>query len=336
VTSPNSPTGRDDGPTAQEILARAKGLVQPYLDAAVERVSPELRPALEHHLAGGGKYVRAGLTLVSAAACGADEKVAIDGAVAIELIHNFSLIHDDIIDRDAERRHRRSVWAVYGDGAAIIAGDALSTLAFQLLLEPPTAERVEAARRLAEATQEMIKGQADDMAGEGRASLSVEECLAMADGKTGALLSCAAALGAILSGADEATVDALADYGRSLGLAFQAVDDVLGVWGEPGVTGKPIGSDLRRHKKTLPISIAFAKGVDVYGLLDAPRDRELDDAEVARATELLEGCGAREDTMDVGDRQLRAALESLDRAALEDGSRAELAVIARYVIGRDQ
>ena len=192
VHEPNSP------PPA---LQRAADLVIPAIDDTVARLSDELRAPVMHHLAGGGKRVRAALVLLSAAAAGADEKVGIVGAVAIELIHNFSLLHDDIIDEDRERRHRSTAWAEFGVGRAIVAGDALATLALQILLEEPTPERVAATVSLAAATQAMIAGQADDMAFESRTTVSVEECIAMEQGKTGALLACAAALGATLAGA---------------------------------------------------------------------------------------------------------------------------------------
>ena len=291
---------------------------------------------MSQHLAGGGKFVRAGLTLASAAAAGADEAVGVVGAVAIELVHNFSLVHDDIIDGDLERRHRPTLWAEHGVGHAIIAGDALATLAFQVLLEEPTAERVRAAGRLAEATQAMIAGQAEDMASELRALLSVEECLHMEAGKTGALLSCAVAIGAMLAGAPASTVDALADFGRHLGIAFQAVDDVLGIWGEPSVTGKPVGNDLRQHKKSLPIAIALAQGTDLPVGLGPLLESDLTDAEVEKVTLLLEQCGARQETLAIGELQLRAALESLERVPLALGPSSELAAIARYVTERDR
>ncbi len=254
-----NPNELNSSEVASATLARAALLVAPALEDAVERLSPSLHAPVRHHLAGGGKRVRAALSLVSAAAAGAAEEVGVLGAVAIELVHNFSLIHDDIIDEDAERRHRSTVWSEYGVGSAIIAGDALATLALQVLLDEPTPERVLAARRLVEATQLMIAGQADDMAFESRPSVTVEECLAMERGKTSALLSCAVSLGAILAGAPDATVQALGEFGSHLGTAFQAVDDLLGVWGEPSRTGKPVGSDLFQHKKTLPVSFALAR-----------------------------------------------------------------------------
>ena len=336
MTLTNSRSRQDGDPVATEVLARARTVVQPALNAAASRLAPELRAALEHHLAGGGKYVRAGLALLSAGAAGGDEQVGVVGAVAMELIHNYSLIHDDIIDGDVERRHRRTLWAEFGVGPAIIAGDAMSILAFQLLLEDPTNARVRATGLLSEATQAMITGQAEDMASELRPSLSVDECLKMEAGKTGALLSCSASIGAVLAQAPVAIVDALADYGRHLGVAFQAVDDVLGIWGESNVTGKPVGSDLRQHKKSLPISIAGEKGVDVYGSLASPLGQDLSEREISGALAMLEECGARQETMDIGATHLRLALEALDRAPLAPGPRRELAVIARYVIERDQ
>ncbi len=336
MTAISSPAHSDSALMAAESLTRARSLVTPAIEAAVLRLCPDLRPAVCEHLAGGGKFVRAGLTLVSAAAAGADESAGIVGAVAIELVHNFSLVHDDIIDGDLERRHRPTLWAEHGVGHAIIAGDALATLAFQVLLEEPTAERVRAAERLAGATQAMIAGQAEDMASELRASLSVEECLHMEAGKTGALLSCAVAIGAILAGAPAATVDALADFGRHLGIAFQAVDDVLGIWGEPSVTGKPVGNDLRQHKKSLPIAIALSRGADLPTGLCSLLERDLTEAEVAKATLLLDQCGARQETLAIGELQLRAALASLERVPLALGPSSELAAIARYVTERDR
>jgi geranylgeranyl diphosphate synthase type I len=336
MTAISSPARRDTAVLAAESLTRARSVVRPALDAAVLRLCPALRPAVRDHLAGGGKFVRAGITLASAAAAGADDCAAVAGAVAIELVHNFSLVHDDIIDGDLERRHRPTVWAEHGVGHAIIAGDALATLAFQVLLEDPTPERVRAAGRLGEATQDMISGQAEDMASELRASLSVEECLHMEAGKTGALLSCAASMGALLAGAPVPVVDALADFGRHLGIAFQAIDDVLGIWGEPSVTGKPVGNDLRQHKKSLPVAIALARGADLPAGLGSLLERELTEAEISRATLLLEQCGARQETLAIGELQLRAALVSLERVPLEPGPRSELAAIARYVTERDR
>jgi geranylgeranyl diphosphate synthase type I len=317
-------------------LARAVTLVAPELERAVNRISPALQDPVRHHLAGGGKRVRAALVLVSAAACGAPESVGIPGAVAIELVHNFSLLHDDIIDGDRERRHRPTVWAAFGTGPAIIAGDALATLSVEVLLEEVTPARVSAVRTLVAATQHMISGQAEDMAFETRSSVSVEECLAMEAGKTGALLSAATAMGAILADADADVVDALSDFGAHVGMGFQAVDDLLGIWGEVDQIGKPVGSDLYAHKKSLPVVAALAASNGRRTELAELLTSDLTSEDVALATRLIEETGAREEVKAVADRHFEAALASLGRADLAAGPAGELAEIARFVTERDR
>jgi geranylgeranyl diphosphate synthase type I len=311
-------------------------LVAPHLDRAVSRLAPALQAPVRHHLDGGGKRVRAALVLVAAAACGAEESAGLPGAVAIELVHNFSLLHDDIIDGDRERRHRPTVWAVYGEGTAIIAGDALANLAVEVLLEDPMPARVAATRLLSAATAQMIAGQADDMAFEARASVSVEECLAMEAGKTGALLSAATAMGARLAEAPEEAVEALAAFGAHVGVAFQAVDDLLGIWGEPEHTGKPVGSDLYSHKKSLPVVTALHRANGRRPELEAYLTRELNPADVAAATRLIEETGAKEEAQAVADDHFEAALAALGSVDLVPGPAAELADIARYVTERDR
>lgn len=254
-----------------EILARTRDMIGPAMVAAVDRLDPDTRLQVSYHLgwtdaagrpisAPTGKGIRPALALLSAAAAWSDPGIGIPGAVAVELIHNFSLIHDDIIDGDIERHHRPTVWSVFGVGSAIIAGDALETLAHQVLLEAPESAGAAASAALAEGTAAMIAGQAMDVAFEKRRNVSVEECMAMCAAKTGALLGCAASIGAVLAGAPPATVGALRDFGGQLGLAFQAVDDLLGIWGDPATTGKPAGNDLRQRKKSMPVVAALAAG----------------------------------------------------------------------------
>jgi geranylgeranyl diphosphate synthase type I len=317
-------------------LDRARELVDVPLFNAVARLSPELQPPVQHHLGGGGKHVRAAVALVAAEACGASVEAAVPGAVAIELVHNFSLLHDDVIDGDRQRRHRSTVWAEFGVGAAIIAGDALAVLAMEVLLEHPNPYAPRAAIELARGTQAMIDGQADDIAFESRPLVSVEECLRMGERKTGALLSCAAALGAILAGAPEASVQAMRDYGRHLGIAFQAVDDLLGIWGDPSVTGKPVGSDLRQHKKTLPVVAAIAAADGLAGEIVALLRGRLSDRDVATAAQFVDRYGGREAAMETAEQHLAAALEALNRTPLVPAPAMELAEIASFVVGRDR
>jgi geranylgeranyl diphosphate synthase type I len=324
-------SGRDC--SAQAALTRVGALVRPALDAAVGRLQPELREPALHHLAGGGKGVRAGLAVIGAVAAGGTESDGVPGAVAVELIHNYSLVHDDIIDNDKERRHRPTVWATYGVGRAIVVGDALANLAVQVLLEQPAPTRVRAALLLADATAQMIAGQADDMAFEHREVVSAEETLAMEEGKTGALLGCASSIGAVLAGADDTTVNALALFGQRLGLAFQAVDDVLGIWGDTATTGKPVGSDLLAHKKSLPVVVAAAKGGrELQTLLGGP----VAEGDLARAVALIEATGAREEVMAIASRSLDEAMDALESVPLVGAAKDELAAIARFVTERDR
>ena len=330
------------------VLDRARATVAPALRRAVGRLPAELRVPAEYHLgwvdvdgqpveSSGGKHVRAALALLSAAAVGADEMVAVPGAVAIELVHNFSLLHDDVIDVDRERRHRPTVWATFGVGHAITAGDALSTLAMRVLLEERTPQSVQAALLLADGTTQMIAGETVDIIFETRDDVTWDECLEMSSAKTGALLACAASLGAVLAGAPDEQVAHLGQYGLHLGLAFQAVDDILGIWGEPAATGKPVWSDLRQQKKTLPITAALARAdghaADLRALLAASRH---DEEAAARAAELIEKFGGRDATEHAAGDHLDAALDALRAADTVASVAAELTELAHFVVDRQK
>ena len=340
-----------------EVLARAKTLVAPGLRRAIDSLSPEMRPVATYHFgwtdaAGaesggdGGKGIRPALAVLSAEAVGADAGYGVPGGVAVELVHNFSLIHDDVIDEDAERRHRPTVWALFGIGRAVIVGDALLALAQQVVLDPELlglspevghdpASAVRGARRIADATTAMIAGQALDMAFESVPSVDVDGCLAMEAGKTGALLGCAASIGAVLAGAPAESVTALEHFGVELGLAFQAIDDLLGIWGDPSATGKPAWSDLRQHKKTLPVAAALAAGGAAAEELSALLSgAELDELEVARAADLVERCGGRVIAQEEAERRLTSALDSLAGASLVPSAQEELAGLAQFVVDR--
>lgn len=326
------------GPVAEPpVLREMSALVRPAIDRAVAWLDPAVRAPVDHHLAGRGKGVRASLALLGALACGGTVEDAMPGAVAVELVHNFSLVHDDVIDDDVERRHRPTVWSVFGVGPAIIAGDALSTLAVQVLVEHPGPGRPAAVAALGRATQAMIAGQALDMAYEARPAVSLEECLAMVRGKTAAMLACATELGAILAGAPDPAVRALHDFGMHLGTAFQAVDDVLGIWGDPAATGKPVGSDLVQRKKSIPVAAVLdrcdpATAGDIARRLAGP----LDDGEVAALSAELEDRGGRAAAMALAVTHLAAAVHALGQVPLHPGPSAALADVARFVVARDR
>lgn len=254
-----------------ELLERGRHLAEPELRKAVARLAPPMDTVASYHFGwidahgepvdgDGGKAVRPALTMLSAAAAGVAPEVGIPGAVAVELVHNFSLLHDDLMDGDEQRRHRDTVWKVHGPAQAILVGDALFALANEVLLELGTAEAARAAARLTAASRKLIDGQAQDISFETRDRVTVAECLEMEGNKTGALLACAVSIGAVLGGADDRTADALEAFGHHLGLAYQAVDDLLGIWGDPETTGKQTWSDLRQRKKSLPVAAALEAG----------------------------------------------------------------------------
>ena len=333
--------------TSPSALGRAREVLAPALQECLGRLSPEVGRVVGYHFGltdaegrpsggDGGKAVRPALALLSAEAAGAPTEVGLPGALAVELVHNFSLLHDDVMDHDLERRHRPTAWALFGVGQAIVTGDALMVLAQDLLLEPPSEERSRAAVALSRATAAMIAGQAEDLSFESRLDVSIEECRAMSAHKTGALLSCAASIGAILAGAEPAVVDALAAFGLHLGLSFQAVDDVLGIWGDPEVTGKPAAGDLLAHKKTLPVAIALqTPGPERDALVRLLSNGGLSEATVPTAVALLERTGAREAARGEAERELELAIDALRSVPLDGAARDQLAEVARFVAARD-
>ena len=229
-----------------------------------------LTEMVQHHLglrkagAQRGKRLRANIALLSCEAFGRRYADAIWAAVAIELVHNFSLVFDDVQDHDELRRGRPSVWKLWGVNQAINAGaalEALVTRAVVELLPPRHIDRVRPAlSSLSEAMLSICRGQVLDLQFEQRVDVSVEEYLEMVDLKTAALFEAAARLGGLAAGAGEASLERVGKFGHHLGIAFQVIDDINGIWGSSTQTGKPMGSDLKNGKKTLPTLVALKSG----------------------------------------------------------------------------
>jgi len=247
-----------------------------------------------------GKRLRPLLLVRCAEALGGATETAAPAAAAVELLHNFTLVHDDIQDESSHRRHRETIWHRWGTAQAINVGDALFAVAhagLYSLAEPPhdlPAARVLAiARDFEQVALRIVEGQYLDLAHEGEWGGGVARYLAMIERKTAAILDFAARAGAMLAGADEETAARFGRFGLALGLAFQVRDDILGIWGAPEVTGKPAADDLRRRKQSLPIvaldEVASpAVREEVRALYRAPA---LDDAAVARTLALLDEAG---------------------------------------------
>ncbi|MFD6432983.1 family 2 encapsulin nanocompartment cargo protein polyprenyl transferase [Streptomyces venezuelae] len=311
-TEPGGPGGPGEGLEAADILASARKLVHPELRRAIETLPGSLRRVARYHFGweradgtpaagSAGKAIRPALVLTAARALGGDPAGAVRAAAAVELVHNFTLLHDDVMDRDTTRRHRPTAWTVFGDADAILTGDALQALAQRMLAEDPHPGAPAAAARLAGCVMELCAGQHADCALERRGpdEVTLDECLAMAEAKTGALLGCACALGAVYAGADLDEVDSLDGFGREAGLAFQLIDDVIGIWGDPHRTGKPAGADLAARKKSLPVVAALASGTPAAAELAELYDRPPGGAEsapelAARAARAVERAGGRD------------------------------------------
>ena len=246
-----------------------------------------------------GKALRPTLCLVTCEGLGGNVRAAVPAAAAVELLHQFSLVHDDVMDNDRLRRRRPTVWAVWGRANAINAGDFMHVLATLSVLragEPehpgPVRDAVEV---LALGCKRMTEGQYFDMAFENEDSVTVDAYLDMVDGKSAALFGGAMELGAVFAGNDAVTRESVRSVGAALGAAFQIRDDILGIWGDPDETGKSVESDIQKRKKTLPIvhALTTAPAADRQLLRAAFADQEaaLDTAEIVA---LLERAGSRE------------------------------------------
>jgi geranylgeranyl diphosphate synthase type I len=330
---------------------RAREMTEPLLREMIGLLDPWLARITAYHMGwcdshgaltqvNASKMLRPTLCILAAEAVGAPAHAAVPGAVAVELLHNFSLIHDDIIDQDEERRQRPTVWKEFGVPAAILAGDALEALALETLMTRGGEHGAAAARRMAHAMREVVRGQAEDIQfahrpWHGPGAVTLSEYRAMAEAKTGEVLAFAITVGAELGGVSSTVLAALDRAARHFGLAFQAVDDVIGIWGDPAVTGKPIYGDLRERKKTLPIIAALGASDAV-----APKLAELLDGESCSADDLrlaatlIEQAGGRRAAHAEAQTEIATAWQHLQSVALTPASRSALESLALSFIHR--
>ena len=287
-----------------------------------------------------GKLLRPYLVLLACRAAGGDMQQALPLAAAIQLVHDFTLIHDDIEDQSETRRGRPTVWKLWGLAQGINTGDGLlivAHLALHRMREAgvPAEVALEVIGRFDQTILAVCEGQFLDLSYEGDLSIGEADYLAMISRKTAALVAAAGGLGAIIGGADGATAKALFDFGQNLGLAFQIQDDVLGIWGDPAVTGKPVAGDLYRRKLSLPIIHALQHAEQRGNLADVYRKNRASDQDVKRMLDILEQAGSRGYVEGVAAFYHAQALAALDMVCGGDAAAvAELRAVTQGLVGR--
>ena len=289
-----------------------------------------------------GKALRPTLCLFASEAAGGSVDQAVPAAVALEFIHNFSLIHDDIQDGDATRHHRPTVWAVWGVPKALVAGNILRVIADRSLtgllergVDPDRA--LAAGEALTAAYLKMIEGQYLDLDYEGRPDIGMYDYLDMISCKTGALITSSLKLGALIATRDQATIDAFVRCGESLGRVFQIRDDVLGVWGDEETTGKPVGADIRRKKNSFPIVYAMAAAGpgDEATLSRIYAQDRLHDNDVDTVLDIMDGLDTRGRADELTAEYSEMALTAMSQVKLEPDAGRRLRELVHFLRLRD-
>ena len=337
-----------------DALARHTDAVERELRSIVPDDGSPLYNALRYHMGWcdqsgkavngtAGKRFRPVLCLMACASVGGEPDSAMPAAVALELVHNFSLIHDDIQDRDTERHHMPTVWAVWGESQALSAGNAMYTLASGALLK--LAEQAVSPDRIAQASAsltrsslEMMEGQYLDLEFEKRTEVNTDDYLDMIARKTGALIACTMEMGVLIGSGDTATASVFARTGRHLGHLFQVRDDILGVWGEEAATGKPTGSDIRRKKKTYLVVQAMqqATGAAAITLKRIYAKQNPSDQDIRQVMDVMESTCARQEAEALAARLADRALEAIQPAELSPRSMRDFEELVSFLLNRNR
>ena len=289
-----------------------------------------------------GKALRPTLCLFACEALEADPSKALPAACALELIHSFSLIHDDIQDQDLERRHQPTLWSLWGIPRALVVGNGLQSVGDLALLNvagPAVSAETSlmVSQILTESYMEMIQGQCLDLGFESRTDVMVDAYLEMIAFKTGALIKSGLEIGALLGSDDPAAFLAFSRFGSGVGRAFQIRDDYLGIWGDQATTGKAAGNDIRRRKKTFPVVYALEKtsGPARQELLRVYGQEELDDDDIDRVLAILDEVGAKEQSHTITQTSAREALEALTPLNLPGWAQAEAQALVDFLANRE-
>ena len=346
---------RDPGPSLPAMFDRYKSRVEQELSQSVQ-LPDETDPytLIRYHLGWSdqegvpaksaisqGKAMRPTLCLFACEALEENPDKALPAAAALELIHNFSLIHDDIQDQDVERRHQPTVWSIWGVPKALVAGDAMQSVGDVCLLNTsrygvPPQTVLKISNILTSSYLEMIQGQCLDLGFESSTEITSADYLQMIAFKTGALIRSGMEIGALLATRDSAVFHAFSRFGNCVGRAFQIRDDYLGIWGDTSLTGKSAGNDIRRRKKSFPIVYAFerASGKNRDDLLRIYAQEQIDDADVDRVLAILDNLGAREESESLTEASAEEALEAIAPVSLPSWARVEAEGLVDFLARR--
>lgn len=286
---------------------------------------------IEYTLQGGGKRLRPVLLLASADACGLPPKDVMNQALGIEMFHNFTLLHDDVMDNSGMRRGRPTVNVKWNDNTAILSGDAMLTSATQLIVQEAGDAMPDVLSMFNTSAMQVYEGQQFDMDFEERTDVTVKEYLDMIYLKTSVLLACACAIGVIMAGGGESKSRAMYDYAGHLGMAFQLRDDLLDTFGDPATFGKPIGGDIRNNKKTWLLITALEEAPEEISALI---DLDPTDEKVAAVTAVYRRLSLEKRCQDLIDSYARKALDALDAANLDAGAREFFAELTERLSSR--
>lgn len=285
----------------------------------------------------GGKQLRSTMCLLACEAVSGKFDSALPGAAAVELVHNFSLIHDDIEDGDEKRRGRPTVWKLWGVPQAINTGDAMDVVSYMAILELKVRPEmmVSVLKVFNETIMQLCEGQYLDMDFQRRKSVTVEEYVEMITGKTAALIEASTTIGAMAATDDRDIIGHFKAFGHKIGIGFQIQDDILGIWGDPAKTGKSARNDIRNKKKTLPVLYALQYSKQKEELQALYAKETLTDADIDRIFRILTDAGAYEYTVGITKKYRDEALAELE--GLCPGSRAmeDLRAIGRFLVDRD-
>lgn len=287
----------------------------------------------------GGKRLRPVLVLMACEAVGGDINRALTPAIGLEMFHNFTLLHDDVMDKADIRRGKPTVHVKWDDNTAILSGDAMLTMATQLIAQAPADVMPQVMDLYNRTAMEIYEGQQYDVDFEKRNDVTVDEYIEMIRLKTSVLLGCACKMGALIGGADEATAQLFYKVGENLGLAFQLQDDMLDVWGDEATFGKAIGGDIMNNKKTFLLINAMQRAtgdhkVELSLWLSTPNASRA--VKVPAVTAIYDALNLRSLSLDAINRYNDEALEALSKIAISDEARSEFANFITRLVKRDK